>query len=105
VPSALTISYFTPWAITPLLMLGGAYLCFEGFEKIAHKLMHSKQEDTTHETELEQAIADPKTDLDQIEKVKIKGAIRTNFILSAEIIVIALGIVAAATFSKQETVI
>jgi len=105
VPSALTISYFAPWAITPLLMLGGAYLCFEGFEKIAHKLLHSKHEDTAHETELEQAIADPKMDLVQMEKDKIKGAIRTDFILSAEIIVIALGTVATAPFSKQATVV
>ena len=62
-------------------MLGGAYLCFEGFEKIAHKLLHSKQEDTAHEAELEQAIADPKVDLVQIEKDKIIGAIRTDYIL------------------------
>lgn len=105
VPSALAISYFAPWAITPLLMLGGAYLCFEGFEKIAHKLLHSKQEDATHEAKLEQAVADPKVDLVELEKDKIKGAIRTDFILSAEIIVIALGTVATATFSKQATVV
>jgi len=105
VPSALTISYFASWAITPLLMLGGAYLCFEGFEKIAHKLLHSKQEDTAHEAELEQAVADPKVDLVELEKDKIKGAIRTDFILSAEIIVIALGTVATATFTKQTTVV
>lgn len=105
VPSALTISYFAHWAINPLLMLGGAYLCFEGFEKIVHKLLHSKQEDTAHEAELEQAIANPKIDLVQLEKDKIKGAIRTDFILSAEIIVIALGTVATATFNKQATVV
>ncbi len=105
VPSALAISYFAPWAITPLLMLGGAYLCFEGFEKIAHKLLHSKQEVAAHETKLEQAVADPKVDLVELEKDKIKGAIRTDFILSAEIIVIALGTVATATFSKQATVV
>jgi uncharacterized protein len=105
VPSALTISYFASWAITPLLMLGGAYLCFEGFEKIAHKLLHSKQEDTAHEAELEQAVADPKVDLVELEKDKIKGAIRTDFILSAEIIVIALGTVTTATFTKQATVV
>jgi predicted DNA repair protein MutK len=86
-------------------MLGGAYLCFEGFEKIAHKLLHSKQEDTAHEAELEQAVADPKVDLVELEKDKIKGAIRTDFILSAEIIVIALGTVATATFTKQATVV
>jgi predicted DNA repair protein MutK len=105
VPSALTISYFAPWAVIPLLMIGGSYLCFEGFEKIAHKLLHSKQEDAAHESELEQAVANPKVDLVELEKDKIKGAIRTDFILSAEIIVIALGTVATATFSKQATVV
>lgn len=106
VPSALAISYFVPWAITPLLMIGGAYLCFEGFEKIAHKLLHgSKEEDEKHEADLQQAMTDPKVDLVALEKDKIKGAIRTDFILSAEIIVIALGTVAAATFSKQATVV
>lgn len=105
VPAALAISYFIPWLITPLLMIGGAYLCFEGFEKIAHKLLHSKHEDKAHENELAQAVADPKVDLVALEKDKIKGAIRTDFILSAEIIVIALGTVATATFSKQVAVV
>lgn len=105
VPAALAISYFIQWLITPLLMIGGAYLCFEGFEKIAHKLLHSKHEDKAHENELAQAIADPKIDLVALEKDKIKGAIRTDFILSAEIIVIALGTVATATFSKQVAVV
>ncbi|HOY86859.1 MAG: DUF808 domain-containing protein [Methylotenera sp.] len=105
VPAALAISYFIPWLITPLLMIGGAYLCFEGFEKIAHKLLHSKHEDKAHENELAKAVADPKVDLVALEKDKIKGAIRTDFILSAEIIVIALGTVATATFSKQVAVV
>lgn len=105
VPAALAISYFIPWLITPLLMIGGAYLCFEGFEKIAHKLLHSKHEDKAHKNELAQAVADPKVDLVALEKDKIKGAIRTDFILSAEIIVIALGTVATATFSKQVAVV
>ena len=105
VAPALAISYFIPWLITPLLMIGGAYLCFEGFEKIAHKLLHSKHEDKAHENELAQAVADPKVDLVALEKDKIKGAIRTDFILSAEIIVIALGTVATATFSKQVAVV
>ena len=86
-------------------MIGGAYLCFEGFEKIAHKLLHSKHEDKAHENELAQAVADPKVDLVALEKDKIKGAIRTDFILSAEIIVIALGTVATATFSEQVAVV
>ena len=105
VPAALAISYFIPWLITPLLMIGGAYLCFEGFEKIAHKLLHSKHGDKAHENELAKAVADPKVDLVALEKDKIKGAIRTDFILSAEIIVIALGTVATATFSKQVAVV
>jgi predicted DNA repair protein MutK len=105
VPTALAISYYAPWAITPLLMIGGAYLCFEGFEKIAHKLLHNKAEDATHKAKLAEAVADPKADLVALEKDKIKGAIRTDFILSAEIIVISLGTVATAAFSKQVTVV
>ncbi|WP_342115583.1 DUF808 domain-containing protein [Pseudoduganella sp. OTU4001] len=103
VPAALAISAFAPWAITPLLMLGGAYLCFEGFEKIAHKLLHSKAEDDQHHKELLQA--NQSVDLMAMEKEKIKGAVRTDFILSAEIIVIALGTVAAAPFLQQVTVL
>jgi predicted DNA repair protein MutK len=102
VPAALAISAFLPQAITPMLMLGGAYLCFEGFEKVAHKLLHSAAEDAAHEEELATALA---TDADMltVEKDKIKGAIRTDFILSAEIIVIALGVVNAqgASFGAQ----
>ncbi len=105
VPSALAISYFAPWVITPLLMIGGAYLCFEGFEKIAHKFLHGSKEDEKHQADLQQAVADPKVDLVALEKDKIKGAIRTDFILSAEIIVIALGTVATAAFSKQVVVV
>ena len=105
VPAALAISAFAPWAITPLLMVGGAYLCFEGFEKIAHKFLHSEHEDERHNAELAAAVADPSVDLVAMEKDKIKGAIRTDFILSAEIIVIALGTVAAATFTQQVTVL
>ncbi|SFF61434.1 hypothetical protein SAMN05518865_102180 [Duganella sp. CF458] len=103
VPAALAISYFAPWAITPLLMLGGAYLCFEGFEKIAHKFLHSQAEDDQHHKEL--LDANQSVDLVAMEKDKIKGAVRTDFILSAEIIVIALGTVAAATFMQQVTVL
>jgi predicted DNA repair protein MutK len=94
VPAALAISAFIPQAITPLLMVGGAYLCFEGFEKVAHKLLHSAAEDAAHEEELAQALAS-NADMCEVEKEKIKGAIRTDFILSAEIIVIALGVVNA----------
>jgi uncharacterized protein len=105
VPAALAISYFIPWLITPLLMVGGAYLCFEGFEKIAHKLLHSKDEDDAREKEIMQALENPAVDLVALEKDKIKGAVRTDFVLSAEIIVIALGTVATATFTKQVTVV
>ena len=105
VPAALAISYFAPWAITPLLMVGGAYLCFEGFEKIAHKLLHDAKEQENHNAKLELALDDPKADLVALEKDKIKGAIRTDFVLSAEIIVIALGSVADKGFSQQVTVV
>jgi len=104
VPAALAISAFAPWAITPLLMIGGLYLCFEGFEKIAHGFLHA-DEDKQHKAELAQAVANPEVDLVALEKEKIKGAIRTDFILSAEIIVIALGTVAEAAFSQQVTVV
>jgi uncharacterized protein len=102
VPAALAISYFAPWLITPLLMIGGAYLCFEGFEKIAHKFMHAND---THKQAIHAAMADSEADLVALEKTKIKGAIRTDFVLSAEIIVIALGTVATATFAKQAGVV
>jgi predicted DNA repair protein MutK len=104
VPTALAISAFAPWAVTPLLMLGGAFLCFEGFEKLAHKFLH-REEAAAHEAELAQALADPAVDLVALEKDKIKGAIRTDFILSAEIIVITLGTVAAASFGMQVAVL
>jgi predicted DNA repair protein MutK len=102
VPAALAISAFLPQAITPLLMLGGAYLCFEGFEKLAHKFLHSPAEDAAHEEELAQALAS-NADMCEVEKEKIKGAVRTDFILSAEIIVIALGVVneQGAAFGAQ----
>jgi len=104
VPSALAISAFAPWAVTPLLMLGGAFLCFEGFEKLAHRFLH-REAVAVHRSELAQAVADPEIDLVALEKDKIKGAIRTDFILSAEIIVITLGTVAAASFGKQVAVL
>lgn len=105
VPSALAISVLIPWAITPLLMLGGAYLCFEGVEKLAHKYLHSPEEDVAHHADMVNAVANPAVDMVAFEKEKVKGAIRTDFILSAEIIVITLGTVAAASFSKQVAVL
>ncbi|AIG05508.1 inner membrane protein YedI [Pseudomonas fluorescens] len=105
VPAALLISAFAPWAVTPLLMLGGAYLCFEGFEKLAHKFLHSKADDQAEHAQLVEAVADPATDLVAFEKHKIKGAIRTDFILSAEIIAITLGTVADAPLMQQVIVL
>ena len=105
VPAALAISAFAPWAVTPLLMVGGLFLCFEGFEKVAHKLMHSHGEDEAHHQDMVQALANPAVDLVAYEKDKISGAIRTDFILSAEIIAITLGTVAQAEFTTQLTVL
>jgi uncharacterized protein len=105
VPSALAISAAAPWAITPLLMVGGAFLCFEGCEKIAHKLLHSKEEDETHHRELVAATADATVDMVAFEREKIRGAIRTDFVLSAEIVVITLGTVAQAAFATRVAVL
>lgn len=101
VPAALALSYFAPWAVMPLLMFGGAFLCYEGFEKLAHKYLHSRAEDEAHEKELRDALADPKVDLVALERDKIKGAIRTDLILSAEIVAITLGSVAEKPFMAQ----
>ena len=100
VPTALLISAFAPWAVMPLLMVGGIYLCFEGFEKVAHKLLHGK-EDAAHAAELAAALRDVKVDLVALERERIKGAIRTDFILSAEIVVIALGTMATQPILSQ----
>lgn len=105
VPLALLISVFAPWAITPLLMLGGAFLCFEGFEKLAHKFLHGKQEDADDHARQLAAVADPAVDMVSFERDKIKGAVRTDFILSAEIIAITLGTVADVDFAKQVIVL
>ena len=105
VPAALAISAFIPWAVTPLLMIGGFYLCLEGVEKLAHKWLHSPAEDAAeHAVELA-AVADENIDLAAFEADKIKGAIRTDFVLSAEIIVIALGTVAGQPFAAQLAVL
>ena len=105
VPAALLISVFAPWLVTPLLMVGGAFLCFEGFEKLAHRALHSKDEDSAHRAQLTRALTDPAVDLVALEKDKIKGAIRTDFILSAEIIAITLGTVAQANLTTQVAVL
>ena len=98
VPAALAISAIAPWAVTPLLMVGGAFLCYEGFEKVAHRLLHSRHEDDAQHQLLTATLADPSVDLCALERDKIKGAVRTDFILSAEIIAITLGTVAGSDF-------
>jgi predicted DNA repair protein MutK len=105
VPAALIISLVAPWLITPLLIMGGLYLCFEGFEKVAHKFLHSAAEDEAHHEDLVEHLADPSVDLVAYEKDKIKGAVRTDFILSAEIIVLTLGVVAEMSFTTQVLVV
>ncbi len=105
VPAALVISAVAPWAVTPLLMVGGLFLCFEGFEKVAHKLLHGKEEDEARRAELTGALLRPDLDLAKFEKEKIKGAVRTDFILSAEIVTISLGTVAAAPFVTRVAVL
>ncbi|HSO45014.1 MAG TPA: DUF808 domain-containing protein, partial [Rhodoferax sp.] len=105
VPGALLLSAIAPWVITPLLMAGGLFLCFEGFEKVAHKLLHKPDEDAAKHEQLVNALLDPTVDLVAVEKDKIKGAVRTDFILSTEIIVITLGTVAASPFVTQFTVL
>ncbi|MBO9642083.1 MAG: DUF808 domain-containing protein [Pseudacidovorax sp.] len=104
VPAALAIASWLPWLITPLLMVGGAFLCFEGVEKLAHKFLH-KGEDAQARREHVQAMVEGGADPAQLEKDKIKGAIRTDFILSAEIIVITLGAVEGQPFLTQLTVL
>lgn len=102
VPGALLISAFIPWLITPVLMLGGAFLCYEGFEKLAHRFLHDDSERRARKLE---ALADPTRDMVAFEKKKISGAVRTDFILSAEIVAITLGTVAAASFTTQVLVL
>lgn len=104
VPAAIAISAFAAWAIVPLLMAGGAFLCYEGAEKLVHRFARGAADDA-HRRELAGAVADPSIDRVAHEKARIKGAIRTDFVLSAEIIVIALGVVAGATLPTRAAVI
>jgi uncharacterized protein len=105
VPAALAISAIAPWAIVPLLIVGGLFLCYEGFEKLAHAYLHAGEDKAAQEARLTRALLDPAVDLVAVEKEKIKGAIRTDFILSAEIIVITLGTVAGAAFGTRVAVL
>jgi predicted DNA repair protein MutK len=102
VPLALLISVVAPWLINPLLMIGGLFLCYEGVEKVLHSLKHKK---ATTEEAAEAELTAIETDLATFEKEKIKGAIRTDFILSAEIVVISLGTVATAAFATKVMVL
>jgi predicted DNA repair protein MutK len=101
VPGALVISALAPWLVSPLLMIGGAFLCYEGFEKLVHVFFRHKEDDEARKAELARALADPAVDLVALERDKIKGAVRTDFILSAEIIVISLGTVAGAPLPQR----
>ena len=101
VPAALAISAWLPWLITPLMMAGGAFLCYEGVEKLAHRFLHSREEDEQRHAERVEALADERVDPVAFEKEKVKGAIRTDFILSAEIIVLTLGVVAGEALMQQ----
>lgn len=106
VPAALAISAFAPWAVMPLLMVGGAYLCFEGVEKLAHPFLHGDDhEEDAHREALSKALADTHVDMAEFERDKIQGAVRTDFILSAEIVTIALGTVAGSSLLKQVLVL
>jgi len=105
VPLALLISRFAPWLVLPLLMVGGAYLCYEGFEKVVHWVRPAAKETASQQAERLQALSDPGLDLVALEREKIQGAVRTDFVLSAEIVTISLGIVASATFATQVMVL
>ncbi|CCJ92086.1 DUF808 domain-containing protein [Cronobacter turicensis] len=104
VPLALIISAFAPWAITPLLMVGGAFLCFEGVEKVVHSL-HARKHKETPEQKQQRLNDIAKQDPKLYERDKVKGAVRTDFILSAEIVAITLGIVAEAPLLNQVLVL
>lgn len=103
-PLALAVNFIAPWGVTPLLVVGGVYLCYEGVEKIFHKYLHGKEEEK-HQVELVMALADEKVDMVAFEKDRIRGAVRTDFVLSAEIIVITLDLVKDSTFVTQVAVL
>lgn len=105
VPVALAVSALAPWAVMPLLMVGGVYLCYEGFEKLAHRFLAERGEDAAQRAALTQALTNPSVDMAVLERDKIRGAVRTDFVLSAEIIAITLGAVAGATFATRAAVL
>lgn len=105
VPVALLLVAFAPWSLPPLLMLGGAFLCFEGVEKVFHKLLHSEAEDTAHHAQLVETIQHSPEEIVKREREKIKGAVRTDFILSAEIIAITLGTMQSIPLTQQAMVL
>lgn len=107
VPAALLLGYFAPFLVTPLLMVGGAYLCFEGFEKVAHTVVKNRRKDEAHREALIEAVTNENVDMVAFEKDKVKGAVRTDFVLSAEIIAITLGVLQAnqAPFLNQVLVL
>ncbi|MCD9028919.1 DUF808 domain-containing protein [Luteimonas sp. BDR2-5] len=104
VPAALAISAFLPWLVTPLLMVGGLFLCYEGFEKLAHRLLHGREDEAAKAARIA-ALAGPDVDPVAFEKDKIRGAVRTDLILSGEIIAITLGTVAGHPFATQLAVL
>ena len=105
VPAALALSALAPWAVTPLLMAGGLYLCFEGVEKVVHALQRNSEGARAERARVSSAFADPHVDMLAFERNKIRGAARTDFILSAEIIAITLGVVAAAPLATRAAVL
>ncbi|MBK1699465.1 DUF808 domain-containing protein [Thiococcus pfennigii] len=105
IPAALLISAVAPWAILPLLMLGGGFLCYEGFEKLAHRYLHPPEEAAREHAQLTAALLDPGQSMADLERQKIRGAIRTDFVLSAEVIVITLGVVAETSLATQLAVL
>src|ERR1035437_3223371 len=105
VPSALMLSAIAPWSIKPLLMAGGGFLCFEGFEKVAQRLLSSPAGSAAEHARLLQVLADASADVVALEREKINGAVRTDFILSIEIIVITLGTVQSSALLTQLSVL
>lgn len=99
VPVALLISAFAPWAVMPLMMLGGLFLCYEGVEKLLHRMLHTRDAQAPNAVLAHPEVSD--AEVVALDQAKIKGAIRTDFVLSAEIIVIALGTMSDAPMAQQ----